>query len=477
MMKILVADQDPLVCTLVATRLKARGYEVMEATRSLDVLRAIEVQKFDLIILATNLDRIEGKLPIDKIRQKAHLMAVPIILMTEQDKISELIMSQERGFDDFLMKPFNPLVLQLRVAMNIARATQRMEANALTRLPGNPSIDRMIRAKIESGEKFSVLYIDINNFKSFNDRYSFEQGDDVIRQTAKILIQTRDRVSQNNECFIGHIGGDDFIVVLTPAAEEIFARTFINEFDRIIPTYYHEQDRKRGFIRVTNRQGKKQDFPLMSCAVAACNNLHKIYKSLGEIARDAAEVKGFLKSQPGSHYLRDRRSSPVHGTQEAMEILAPEMEELPVTGQVDPLGQILLGAGLISYDQLQDALKRHLETGQRLGQILIAMNAVKSEDVGKMLEKKLSVPYISLKQYTPKREMLRLFTTEFVRSHRVVPLEISGEEIRLGMCDPFDLKTLDAIERITSLKPVPCLALEDEFEEFLDQVEAEAVRE
>ena len=136
---------------------------------------------------------------------------------------------------------------------------------------------------------------------------------------------------------------------------------------------------------------------------------------------------------------------------------------------MDPLGQILLDAGLIDDDQLQAALKKHFETGQRLGQTLIAMNAVRSEEVGRMLQKKLNIPYVSLRHFHISRDILRLFTLEFMKSHRVVPLEMAGEGLRLGMCDPFDLRTLDAIERITALKPVPCLALEDEFEEFLEE--------
>lgn len=473
-MRILIADKDPELRSIIATRLSARHYEIIECTASEEVMRVIERETIDLILLSTEMERIGGMLVIEKIRQKSHWMTLPIILMTEEDKIAELVMSQERGFDDFLIKPLNPLVLQLRVAMNISRSRQRVEANALTHLPGNPSIERVIHAKIDGREKFSVLYIDINHFKSFNDRYGFDKGDDVILQTAKILVRTGESLAGAGQgCFIGHIGGDDFVAILPPDQEEAFARQFIAEFDRIIPTYYNEEDQKRGSIRIRNRQGKFTTFPLMSCAVAACNNLHRDYKNLGEIAQDAAELKAFLKLQPGSHYLRDRRSFPMRHLEEAMEVLSPEVGRKNVA---DPLGQVLVNAGLISHDQLEEALKKHLETGQRLGQVLIAMNAVSSEDVGRMLEKRLNVPYISLKRFHPSREIMRLFTLEFIKSHRVVPLEMTGDGLRLGMCDPFDLRTLDAIERITALKPVPCLALEDEFEAFLEHYSNEVLR-
>ncbi len=413
-MRILVAEKDTGLRALIATRLTARHYEVVEIVESEEALRILEREMVDLILLSTEMERVGGLHLIEVIRQKTHFLSIPIILITEEDKIAELVMTQERGFDDFLIKPFNPLVLQLRVALNISRARQRDEANALTRLPGNHSIERVIRTKIEKGEKFSVLYIDINHFKSFNDRYGFEKGDGVIRQTGQILAQTADALQLSTDCFVGHIGGDDFIVVLNPEKEEVFARKFLAEFDRIITTYYNEEDQKRGSIRVKNRLGKQTLFPLMTCSVAACNNLYRAYKSLGEIAQDAAEVKSFLKTQPGSHYLRDRRSSPVKEAKEAMEILGPEISDKKSDVSPDPLGQILVNAGLITNEQLDLALKKHLETGQRLGQILITMNAVKSEDVGRMLEKKLNVPYLSLKHFIPSRDSMRIFTAEFI---------------------------------------------------------------
>ena len=100
---------------------------------------------------------------------------------------------------------------------------------------------------------------------------------------------------------------------------------------------------------------------------------------------------------------------------------------------------------------------------------MISMNLVSSEDVGRMLEKRLNVPYFSLKKWRPTREILRTFTFDFIEAHRVVPVEVTDGMIKLAMCDPFDLKLLDRIEQITRLKPVPCLTLEDEFELFLEQ--------
>ncbi|MBI3313706.1 MAG: response regulator [Candidatus Omnitrophica bacterium] len=476
-MHILLAEKDATIRHLVTTRLRARHYEVTECMRSEDVLRFLERQTVDLILISSSMERIGGKLLIQKIREKPYFAAIPVIMMTEEDKLAELLMIRERGFDDFLIKPFSVLMLQLRVEINIARTREHLGTNALTHLPGNLCIEKAILKKIEHNEKFSVLYIDINQFKSFNDLYGFEKGDSALKQTANILVRTADKIVPDSQCFVGHIGGDDFVVVLHPDHEEAFAKAFLREFDRIMPTYYNNAEQKQGFVRVKNRRGKRENVPLMSCSVAACNNLHRAYKNLGEIAQDAAEVKAFLKSQPGSHYLRDRRHEPIRHLEKAVEILGPEVEKKKSSEELEPLGQVLLDAGLIDQESLAGALKKHLETGERLGQTLIRMNMIRSEDVGHMLQKKLNIPYISLRQFPGQRETLRLFTLDFMKSHRVVPVEATDHGIRLAMCDPFDLRTLDAIERITGLKPIPCLALEDEFEEFIEKRSQELTRE
>jgi len=474
--RILVADRDPEILSLVSTRLSSRGYEIVEIKDKEEMFYYLDRETVDLILLSTEMDKLSSLMLIEKIRQKPHLISVPVVMMTEERHLTELLFGADKNFDDFLVKPFSAFVLQLRVSLNIRKSRDRVDANALTHLPGNHAINRMIKNKIEKKETFSVLYIDINNFKPFNDLYGFDKGDDVIRHTAKILMTKANEVAPHGQCFVGHVGGDDFIVVIHPDFEEPFAKAFLDEFDRVIPSYYNEMDRKRGHVRVMSRRGKRESYPLISCSVAACNNLHREYKNLGEIAQDAAQVKAFLKSQPGSHYLRDRRSEPFQHLEKAAEILTEEKTRKS-KDQVDPLGKVLLNAGLITEEQLSSALRKHFETGRRLGQILISMNVIRSEDVGMMLEKKLRIPYVSLRQFKPSRHILRLFTLEFIQMRRVLPLESVGSKLRLGMCDPYDIRTLDDIERITSLKPEPCLALEDEFEEFLERYEAEFAHE
>lgn len=467
--RILVAEKEDAIRELIVMRLGSRHHKVFEATQSKQVLRLLEKEVVDLILLSSDMEPVHGKLLIQALRSRSHLMAVPIIMLTTEDNLTELMMGHEKGFDDFLVKPFSPLVLQLRVNLNIAKTMERVEANALTHLPGNHAIEKIVTKKIRAKEKFSILYIDINHFKAFNDHYGFQKGDEVILQTARILVATAYAVAPEGDCFIGHIGGDDFVIVLAPELEQVFARQFIDDFDRIMATYYSKGDREAGFIRVENRRGKMENFPLMSCVVAACTNLYRDYANFREIARDAVEVKIFLKTQPGSHYLQDRRSAPIKQLDDAVHILEPEIKSTQEKKRSDPLGLMLMNAGLITEEQLSLALKKHFETGQRLGQTLIQMKLVTSQDIGRTLEKKLKVPYLNLQHWAPEPQALHLFNTEFIYRYRVVPIEIREGSIKLAMCDPFNTKTLEMVERITGLKPVVYFALEDEFDQFLER--------
>lgn len=465
-LKVLIAEKDRFLRSIIESRLTACGYDVIETETSQATMDVLEREHVDLLLMSGELERIHGKMLIEEIRSEQGLLAIPIILLTEENRISELLMSQERGFDDFITKPVNPFILQLRVSINIARVNQRVEANALTHLPGNVAIERVIKSKIEKDEKFSALYIDINNFKAFNDKYGFEKGDDVIKHTARLLLQTAKEVTGDGFCFVGHIGGDDFLVVTDPEFEEDYAHHFLKAFDRIMPSYYSEKDRRRGMFRVTNRKGKRENFPLMSCSIAGCTNLYRPYKSLGEIAHDASEVKSFLKMQPGSCYLRDRRSAPLSDLNEAMNLLT-NAEEKVEASEANLLGQKLLCDGVITTEQLEIALRRHQRTGKPLGRVLIAMHAASSEDVGLAISKQKGVPYVSLRHIAPIQDLQRFFTKKFMQEHQVVALESNEEGLKLAMCRPDDAHTITAVERITGLPVRSCLTLEDELEDFL----------
>jgi len=471
--RILLVDKVSDDTTVIESRLKARGHDVCVSHTSREAFEAIQNDNFDLVMVSSQMEVVGGLSLPELIRKAFHAVYVPIIMLVEENDLSSLLRGVEEGFDDFLKLPTDPLTLALRVAVNINRAKIRIEANPLTQLPGNIAIEKRIKDCIQSGDPFSVCYLDINNFKSFNDGYGYDKGDDILRQAARIISRTASLHAKDP--FVGHVGGDDFIVILDPEEEVRFARECIHEFDRIMPTAYSAADREQGHMVVKNRKGRTERFPIISICIATVTNLYRTLTNPGEVAQVASEVKKYLKTQVGSAYLRDRRERQIDSLEDACRMLgvdgggAEAAIEGPYPANTEPLGEMLVSEGLISKEQLQEGMKRHLPSGKRLGETLITMNLVKSEDVGRMLERKLGVEHIVLQTSEPNPEASQLLTRDFIREHRVIPLELIDGKLKLAMIDPFNLRLTDEIERQTGLSVIPCLSLEQEFEAFYER--------
>ncbi len=197
--------------------------------------------------------------------------------------------------------------------MSVAFQRMRDEAkgaNPLTGLPGNITIARFIDENLTKGNCICVLYCDLDNFKAYNDKYGFTKGDEAISYTRDCLTSVAQRKDMQN-IFVGHEGGDDFIVVLLYEYWEIFAKAFITTFDRGIYQFYNSVDARNGFIESVNRQGQRQRFPLMSVSIAIVTNKTRPFRRHAEMIQVATEVKKYVKSLDGSCYAIDRRTGAI----------------------------------------------------------------------------------------------------------------------------------------------------------------------
>lgn len=462
MKKILAIEPDAEVAGLIESRLSARGYEVRLAFSEEEGLAALSRLEPDLVLLSSKLEKVGQDTLSLRIRKTPFGSYIPILLLAEQTELAALLLAVERGYDDFLVKPFDPFVLQLRVALALRRRAEQVQANPLTRLPGNLAIDQAVRERLAKDEAFSVCHLDLDNFKAFNDLYGYDRGDDVIRQTAHVLLRALADVKAEGS-FVGHVGGDDFVVVVDPEHEEAFAHRVLDVFDRMVLTYYSEEDRARGRVYVVNRKGKEEEFPLMSISIAAVVCERGRFASPAEVSRAAAEVKKFLKAQPGSHYLRDRRNQPVRSLEEAAKVLRVSAPPRRPRAREELLGQMLLREGLLDERSLQAALDHHFSSGRPLGEVLVSLGLVPRQTMGKMLERKLGVPFVSLKDVSIAKDVAELFTPDYRRSHRVMPLRFEEDELHVAMVDPFDFRTIEDIETASSLRVRAYLCLEQDF--------------
>ena len=220
--------------------------------------------------------------------------------------------SEEHFYDDIIVvkdhdKYFGTVsVKKLLEALTLRSLMLARDENPLTSLPGNWAIKKYIDDKISKNEKFDVIYIDLNNFKPFNDYYGFAKGDEVIVSLGEILKTIR----RKYDCFVGHIGGDDFVIVCKPELSYKIASEIVEEFEKLLP-YFHGEDYQKGFYISYNRKGEVQTFPLLSLSLAITGTSIRRIDSYAHLASIASEVKSMAKqvakSTGKSVIFKDRR--------------------------------------------------------------------------------------------------------------------------------------------------------------------------
>jgi GGDEF domain-containing protein/CHASE3 domain sensor protein len=183
-----------------------------------------------------------------------------------------------------------------------------LDASPLTRLPGGIAIENVVKRRIESGKPLAFCVVDLDYFKAFNDHYGYAHGNVVLKETAKI-IEAAVKAKGMPDDFVGHVGGDDFVVITTPASMRDVSSEIMKVFDQRIPQFYDEKDRGKGFILGKNRQGQEMQFPLMTISIAIVTNEQHSFKSPIEVSEIAAELKDYAKSIPSSIYVVDKRRS------------------------------------------------------------------------------------------------------------------------------------------------------------------------
>ncbi|OPX98840.1 MAG: Cyclic di-GMP phosphodiesterase Gmr [Syntrophorhabdus sp. PtaB.Bin006] len=209
--------------------------------------------------------------------------------------------------EDYIRRSDLEKEIYTRIKLCILRSERIVEVNPLTRLPGNISINRQIQKRIDRAQVFGLAYADLDNFKPFNDHYGFSRGDDVIRVTGRLILSMV-KNKQPQDSFVGHIGGDDFIYITNPDTIEEASTEIVTAFDRIVPTFYDEEDREKGHVKGVDRQGNIVVFPIITISIGITSSQLREYSHYGEITEVASEMKGYAKTFSGSCFKIDKRS-------------------------------------------------------------------------------------------------------------------------------------------------------------------------
>jgi diguanylate cyclase (GGDEF)-like protein len=181
-----------------------------------------------------------------------------------------------------------------------------LDASPLTRLPGGIAIETVLKKRIDSKQPIAFCVLDLDNFKAFNDRYGYANGSEVIKETAKIIDNVIKSIGSPDD-FIGHVGGDDFVVITTPEFMREISTEIINQFDKRIPDFYDSEERQRGYILGKTRQGIEMEFPIMSISIAIVTNEYRHLVNPLEASEIAAELKDYAKTIQKSVFVVDKR--------------------------------------------------------------------------------------------------------------------------------------------------------------------------
>jgi len=468
---ILIVEDQPLLEKTIQHLLSLWGYLPYSARTGGAAIEVARRESLDLILLDNTLPDMTAFHLLKRLKKELFLAHVPIILLIEKKGFRRELMQKGAIPDDYLIKPADPLDLRLRIEMVLHRTEYQLQANPLTRLPGSIAIEKEVERRLALGQKVSICYLDIDHFKSFNDAYGYQRGNAVLQQTARLVSYVL-RAHGNEFDFLGHIGGDDFVVLTTPEKEEDLALSIIQEFDRLIPLHYRTEDLQKGYLSVKNRMGKVQRFPTMTLSIAIVNNKKRPLEGPLHVSELAIEIKKFLKSRKESQsaYFIDRRSGEPKGKEARVEDEPPSFS-IPSSKKLHkPLGQLLLESKLIDSRKLDEILAKHWRSGRRLGQILLEENLVDAEALGKLIATQLGVPYVNVRQYPYQKELNEGLPEEWLKEHGVFPMEREGKSLSLAMVNPLDQKIIEWVEKKTGCQVRPCLTMEKEVEKHLEKM-------
>lgn len=304
--RILVVDDDPDILQFVRMNLELEGFDTRTAESGKEGLAMAKEQPPDLVLLDVMMPGMDGLTVLKHLRTNPATANCPVIILTAKVLADDRVRALDLGADDYVAKPFELTELLARVRSVLRRAQQMRDISPLTGLPGNFRISNELEERVASGEGFAFVYADLDNFKAFNDHYGFMRGDTVIKFTAKCMLEAAAKVG-GDEAFVGHIGGDDFVAVLTPEEAEPFCQAVMEQYDAGILDFYDTADALQGYIEVKDRRGQRHAFPVSSISMGVVTNVARTIESEWEASAIAVEMKEYAKRQAGSVYEIDRR--------------------------------------------------------------------------------------------------------------------------------------------------------------------------
>jgi DNA-binding response OmpR family regulator len=314
---VLIVDDDPATCAALAERLAEDGL-ASEAVHDgvAAVERAIALRP-QLVVLDLGLPYLSGDQVFERLQADHRTRYTPVVFLTGSAQRDEKVRRLRAGAADYVTKPFDLEELVARVQAALRRSRTLGGLNPLSGLPGNTAIYEEMTSRLRAKERFACLYLDIDNFKSFNDRYGFTRGDTLITELAEAIFGAV--AASCRDAFLGHIGGDDFVVICAVEGAESLAEDIVARFGVRSRQLHDAGDIAAGGYEAPNRRGLRSRWPFASVSVGIALSDSRVFPSAAALAQAAAEMKTVAKRESGGRVALDRR----HATATRVE-LRPE---------------------------------------------------------------------------------------------------------------------------------------------------------
>lgn len=261
-------------------------------------------------ILVLNEDNIEGDIIeyCKNVRSDEDNSITPIIIVSSNKDTKHIVEILRNEVELYLEQPIDKDILYYNIKNLMRLLNSNRMVSPLTGLPGNVQIQAEMKKRLSNKREFAMLYVDLDNFKAYNDTYGFSNGDEIIKYTAKV-IQDNVLKDDNERNFVGHIGGDDFIAIIENEDYEKISQSIIAEFDSGLSKFFNKEDLEKGYLEVENRRGIMEQYPLTSISIGVVDVAVGRFKNTLEIGEAGASVKHLAKTIYGSTYVIDRRKN------------------------------------------------------------------------------------------------------------------------------------------------------------------------
>ncbi len=306
MSKILLVDDDQDLADLIKAKLSSVGHEVVTHHTGEGAFELAKRYKPDIAILDIMLPGVTGYQICRRLRKDPELYRIGILILTALGEEPEIMHGLEQGADDYLAKPFRLEHLVEKITGLQELLESISQRNLITDLPGTEAVKREINHRLARGMAISACYIDIVGFKPYCALYGAEGQRRALEFTSKLLRQLA-RTMGIYECFIAHLGGEHFVVLLNLEDYERFCSTLVQQFDHSVKQLYSAHEVSAGYITVVDKRGREVRSPLMALSIGVAHNQYRHFKSAQKIFEVLGQTRQMARPEGKSAVFVDRR--------------------------------------------------------------------------------------------------------------------------------------------------------------------------